>query len=246
MEIYHHSKYENLAKIIKREGLSFRGSYYEEFSDADYKWTKRVVSRIIKRICINRNAYYDEDSSFNPIIISFGKEPYSRYMWERYARQYTGIQFVLDYDIIQQYAYDKLDYFTNCKYMRKRDRMKRFIEQFSHSVESIDDVQYNLEAVSVLIKPVRFRKEHEFRYTHAYSKLLSVRYKDYVVKGDDAFEKCMPKVDDDERFVCFPKETLLGIRIGYKSSSRLDEVKKLLTECGYDLSKVNVEVFNPI
>lgn len=246
MEIYHHTSFENLDKIIKQEGLSFRGSYYEEFSDADYKWTKRVVSRMVKRICINRNAYYDEDSTFNPIVISFGKEPDSQYMWERYARQYTGIQFVLDSDIIQQYAYDKLDYFTDCKYMRRRGRMKRFIEQFSHDVESIDDVQYNLEAVSVLIKPVRFEKEQEVRYAHAFSKLVSVKYKDYLVKGDDAFDKCTPKVDDSERFVCFPKDALLGIRVGYKSSSRLDEVKKLLTECGYDLSKVNLEVFSPI
>lgn len=246
MEVYHHTKYENLEKILKREGLSFRGSYYEEFSDADYKWTKRVVSRIIKRICINQNAYYDEDSSLSPIIISFGKEPDSQYMWERYARQYTGIQFVLDYDIIQQYAYDKLDYFSNCKYMRKRGRMKRLIEQFSYNIECMNDVQSNLEAVSTLIKPIRFRKEKEVRYAHEYSKLYKVSYEDFIEKGDNAFKKCIPEVDDDERYILFPKDVLLGIRIGYKISNRLDEIRNLLADYGYDLSKVNVEVYNPI
>lgn len=246
MEIYHHTKYENLEKIVTPKGVSFRGSYYEEFCDADYKWTKRVVSRIIKRICINRNAYYDKDSSFNPIIISFGKEPYSQYMWERYARQYTGIQFVLDSNIIRRYAYNKLDYFSNCNYLRKRGRMKRFIEQFSYNVESINDVQSNLEAVSALIKPIRFRKEQELRYIHAYSKLFTISYEDFFVNGDNALKKCTPDNDEEERFVCFPKEVLLGIRLGYKISNHLDEVRKFLFECGYDLSKVYVELYKPL
>lgn len=245
MEIYHHTKYENLEKIIKKEGLSFRGSYYEEFSDADYEWTKRVVSRIIKRICINRNAYYDEDSSFNPIIISFGKEPCSRYMWERYARQYTGIQLVLNSGIIQQYAYDQLDYFTSCNYMRKRGRMKRFIEQFSYNIECINDVQLNLEAVSALIKPTRFRKEQEIRYVHAYSRLLSISYEDYLEKGNEAFKECVPENNDKERYVCFPKDALIGIRIGYNASNKLEKVKLLLSENGYDLSKVEVNIYKP-
>lgn len=245
MIVYHHTKFVNFEKIILQEGLSFRGSFYKEFSNTDYKWTKRVVSHIIQRICLNRKSQYDEDSSFSPIVISFGKEPDSSYMWEKYAEQYTGVQFVLNSNVIQRYALDKLDYFSTCYYMRKRGRMKRLIEQFSYNIVCVNDVQTNLEAVSVLIKPIRFRKEQEIRYTHAYSKLFSINYEDFLNKGDKAFKKCIPEVNDDERFVCFPKNALIGVRIGYKNSTRFDEVKNLLIERGYDLSKVSVDIYNP-
>lgn len=245
MKIYHHTKSENLEKIIKKEGLFFRGSYYEEFSDADYKWTKRVVFRIIKRICVNRVANYDEESSFKPIIISFGKEANSLYMWKRYTKQYTGIQLILDSNIIQRYAYNKLDYFSICKYMHKRGRMKRFIERFSYNIESINDIQSNLEAISALIKPTRFRKEQELRYIHAYSKLFNFNYEDYLKEGDKAFKECVPEGDEKERFFCFPKDALIGIRIGYRSSYTLDEVKSILIKNGYDISQVYVEIYNP-
>lgn len=245
MEIYHHTKYENLEKIIKQEGLSYRGSYYEEFSDTDYKWTKRVVSRIIKRICKNRKAEYDKDSSFKPIVISFGKDPISKYMWERYANNFYGIQFIIDYDIIRNYALEKLDYFSTCNYVRKRNRMKQFLEKFSYNIDCTNDIQQNLEAVSVLIKPVRFRKEQEIRYTHAYSKLFSISYENYLKKGDKAFEVCIPEENDKERYVCFPKDALIGIRIGYNSSHKLEEVKLLLSENGYDLSKIDINIYKP-
>ena len=74
MRIHQHTKFENLEKIVTADGLSFRGSYYEEFSDSDYKQTKRIVSRIIERICKQRKIEYDKNPSFKPIIISFGME----------------------------------------------------------------------------------------------------------------------------------------------------------------------------
>ena len=242
MEVYHYTKFDCLDKIVTKNGLSFRGSFYEEFSDSDYKWTKRVVSRIIKRICINRYACYDEDSSFSPIIISFGKNTHSKYMWEKYAEQYTGIQLILDSNKIQQYAKTKLDYFSHCVYMRKKGKMKRFLEHFSYNIECVNVPQLNIEAVSTLIKPIRFRKEQEVRYILSYSKLCSAHF----TNGKVIFKEAIPLSSDKERFVCFPKETLLGIKVGYKSLEQLNEVRRLLIKCGYDLSLVNIEIYNPL
>lgn len=245
MRIYHHTKFENLEKIIGQDCLSFRGSYYEEFSTTDYKWTKRVVAPIIEKICTLRKVEYDKDSSFKPIIISFGIDSESNYMWENYAQQYNGIQLILDYKEIHQFAFTKLDYFGKCSYMHKRGRMKKFIEYKKYNTESINDIQFNLEAVSALIKPIRFKKENEIRYIHSYSKIFEVNYEDYVRIGDSAFIDSVPCDNEKERFILFPKETLLGVRIGYNSSEKLNDVKSYLETSNYDLSKVNLDVYKP-
>lgn len=243
MLIYHHTKFNTLEKIITSKGLSFRGSYYEEFCDADYKWTKRVVSRIIEQICKMRNVEYSTESTFKPIIISFGIEPDSEYMWTKYAQSYSGVQLILDYSIVAKVALKHLDYFARCRYMYKKGRIKKFIEQTTYQIESINDIQSNLESVSALIKPVKFKKENEIRYIRAYSKLDEVNYEDYKQKGDNAFIEIVPSENDSERFVCFPKEALVGIAIGYKSSEKLDTVKGLLKDMGYDLSKVFIRLY---
>ena len=243
MEIYHHTKFENLEKIVTMDGLSFRGSYYEEFSDLDYKWTKRIVSRIIECICKQRKVEYDKTSGFKPIIISFGMEMGSDYMWTKYAQQYSGIQLALNYDVLAKVAYNNLDYFSKCVYMRKRGRMKRFIERKTHKVESINDIQCNLESVSALIKPVRFRQENEVRYIREYSKLVEVNYENYLKVGDKAFIDCIPSEYDKERFVIFPKEALVGISIGNKSIDKLEVVRELLKERGYELSKIPIRIY---
>lgn len=246
MEVYHHTKYENLKKIIKREGLSFRGSYYEEFSDTDYKWTKEIVSPIIKNICDRSSVGYNEDSSFCPIVICFGKSSNSDYMWTKYADKYSGVQLILNSNKIKEYAINKLDYYNFCRYLEEKEQIGKFLETENvYPIECKNDCQYNLEAISVLIKSPEFAVEEEFRYVHAYSKLSSVNYENYLEKENDAFEECVPDEDDIERFVCFPKETLIGIRLGYNSSGRLNEVKQLLSDNAYDLSKLKVEVYHP-
>ena len=243
MKIYHHSKYENLEKIITKEGLSFRGSFYKEFNATDYKWTQRVVSRIIKRICKQRKVIYEEDSNFKPIIISFGLDSASDYMWTKYAQEYNGIQLILDSDIIAQVAYSNFDYFARCHYMRKRGRMKKFIEQMTYPIECINDIQTNLESVSALIKPLRFKRENEIRYIRDYSKLVELNYESFMKIGDRSFVDCFPSYDDCERYVCFPKEALIGVTIGYKSSEKLDVVKNILENCNYNLSNILVRIY---
>lgn len=48
-KVYHHTKYDNLKKIINSESICFQGSYYEKFDKEDYSWTKEIASPIIKR-----------------------------------------------------------------------------------------------------------------------------------------------------------------------------------------------------
>jgi len=167
-------------------------------------------------------------------------------MWSKYADEYNGVQLILNSNKIKEYAINKLDYFNSCRYLKEKEQIEKFLETENvYPIECKNDCQYNLEAISVLIKSPEFAVEEEFRYVHAYSKLISVEYDRFLSLGDNSFEKCIPTDGDSERFVCFPKETMIGIRIGYKSSDKLDEIKQLLLEEGYDLSNLKVEIYYP-
>lgn len=182
--VYHHTKYDNLRKIITNKDVSFRGSYFEKFNQDDYEWTKQVASPIIKKICNERGYEYIGDSSFKPIIISFGQEAESICMWKEYADDYNGIQLILDYKIIKNYADKRLDYFNKCIYLNDNtsDEIEDYLRNSLSELRNIDinNYQYNLEALSGLIKQNKFGKENEIRYIHPYSIMFTVEYSEFI------------------------------------------------------------------
>lgn len=244
--VYHHTKFENLVKIIKSGCIKFRGSYYEKFNYKDYKWTKEYASSIIEKICIDRGHEYTNDSSFKPIIISFNQEEESDYMWKEYADGYRGIQLVLDYDAIRAYAKQHLDYFNECEYMNSKEEIEVFLKGSMDKLEviAVNDYQSNLEALSGLIKRTDCKQETEIRYVHPYSKMVSVNYEEFKEKGDGAFCEIKPEEDDEECFVIFPKEILLGITVGYEVSNKIEEVKYYLQKCGFDINKMEIKALD--
>lgn len=244
-KIYHHTKYDNLFSIITDRGICFRGSYYERFNNDDYGWTKRYVSPVIEKICQTNGMVYVDDSSYKPIIISFGQEDMSDYMWTNYADKYKGIQFVLDYDAICTYADERLDYFNECVYLEANtSEIEHYLTTSMPKlrIEDVTDFQYNLEALSGLIKRKEFDKETEVRYIHPYSIMYSASYDEE--KKDAVFREVTPDANDNECYICLPKTTLLGITIGYQSAYKMEKVQKHLQACGFNLNDIDVHVLN--
>ncbi len=242
IKVYHHTKYETLEKIINIKDVCFRGSYYEKFDKDDYEWTKECVSPIIEKICANRGYEYTKDSSFKPIIISFNQDARSDFMWTEYADEYRGVQLILDYNAIHNYAKQNLDYFNECVYIDSQKEMEKYLKGSMYKLEVIckNDYQGNLEALSSLIKRAEFKKETEIRYVHPYSLMCSITYEDFQEKGDKAFQEIIPETDDKECYIHFPKEVLLGITIGHKSADKLENVKCLLQKCGFDIAQMDI------
>jgi len=244
-KIYHHTGYDVLAKIVTEKGLSFRGSYYEKFDMADYKWTKEYVSPIIRKLCEEHDCEYTEDSSFKPIIFSFCEKSDSDYMWMEYADHYSGVQLILDAEQVRSYANEHLDYLNECVYLEQDlERIEDFLRNSIGYLRIVDsnNFQYNLEALSCLIKKVAYRVEKEMRYVHPYSKLFSVNYLDFVEKGNNTFHEILPVEDERECYILLPKGTLLGVNIGYQSMDRKKEVYELLQGNGYNMKKVEIGV----
>ena len=244
--LYHHTRFDTLKLILTPDGISFRGSYYDKFDNNDYQWTKREVAPIIKELCESSGEPYDSDSSFRPIIISFGQEPCSDYMWTHYADDYSGVQIVLDYAEIKKYALSKLDYLHECVYMKDKVDMADFLANFTNlEVESVNHMQMNYEAISCLIKRPEFDKEKETRYIHSYPYLFSIDYADYLAGKEDSFKEVSSEYDKKEHFINLPKSALLGMTVGYKSTDRLKEVEEHLASCGFNVSKIKIQVYKP-
>lgn len=163
-------------------------------------------------------------------------------MWTKYADEYRGIQLILDYEIMRNYAKNHLDYFNECAYMDNQKEIEEYLKDSMDKLEiiSVNDYQGNLEALSGLIKRNKYRPETEIRYVHPYSKMLSISYDDFREKGDRAFQEITPKAD--KFYIHFPKKILLGVTIGYKSLGKLEEVKCYLQKCGFDIDKMDITV----
>ena len=133
----------------------------------------------------------------------------------------------------------------DCVYLEQDlERIEDFLRNSIGYLRIVDsnNFQYNLEALSCLIKKVAYRVEKEMRYVHPYSKLFSVNYLDFVEKGNNAFHEILPVEDERECYILLPKGTLLGVNIGYQSMDRKKEVYELLQGNGYNMKKVEIGV----
>lgn len=239
--LYHHTRYEVLEQIIKEDGVSLRGSYFEKFNNEDYEWTKDKCSPIIKKICEDKGYEYSDDSPYQPIIISFCKESNSGYMWENYADNYKGIQIILDYEKVASSAYDKLDYLDECVYIEGEQEIEDYLRNHLRNLRQIcvNDYQYNLEALSGFIKKPNFAVESEIRYIHAWPYMFKV-HPDR--QGGCVIEETKPDKDDKECYVLFPKKALLGLSLGCESEHTLEEVRSLLHDRGYNIDEIELKL----
>lgn len=130
MELYHHTKAQNLFLIVNKDGLNFRGTFFEEFNVKDYEWIKENSSLPIKNLVNAKGLKYIPDSSFRPIIFCFGDESDSDYMWKTYADDYKGVQLVVDADMIKSVANLNGDYFDSCEYIEDLAEIENFLEYY--------------------------------------------------------------------------------------------------------------------
>ena len=239
--LYHHTRYEVLDKIIRQDGIVFKGSYFEKFDNEDYKWTKSKSALIIKRICEEGDYEYCEDSAYQPIIISFCKEGNSDYMWENYANHNKGVQVISDYKTISSFALDKLDYLGECVYIEDAQEIDDFLMDYLCHLKQIciNDHQYNLEALSGFIKKPKYAEESEVRYIHTYPYVFKAHPDG---KGGCVFEETKPSEEDKELYVYFPKEALLGISLGCESEHTLEDIHSLLNDRGYNADEIELKL----
>ena len=122
---YHHTSFDTLKKIITNNGLTFRASRYSNYENKEYTWIKDKAYKVVKEICQEQAQPFDNDlMEFNPYIICFCEEGFSKYMWSNYADKNQGIQIEVNSDILLKYSLQNQnpDAFVKCAYLSEKER----------------------------------------------------------------------------------------------------------------------------
>lgn len=239
MELYHYTAIKNYSEIIQKECICLRAYHYSKYRSGDYAWIKRKIATLIKHICIDNGFSYDKTDVTDPFILCFSKNKNS--LWKTFGKDYKGVQLIFNKETIAQYANKDQNphVLMDCIYTCNKNRMRDFLlmdgyENYPYPTQN--QLQGDLEEISAFIMKLKFRHEEECRYIIPYHK--NTYYSNNEIKDEYICR-------GDYKELSFPKESLIGIRIGYKSAQYLNDVKLHLENCGYDLTKINVEVYKP-
>lgn len=241
MEIYHYTKTDNLWSILLDDGICLRAYHYSKYRSGDYAWTKRKVGKIIEKICFYNGYTYDKTDTTDPFILCFSYNGESTLMWERFGKYYKGIQLVFEKELIIQSSIKNTNpnVIMDCIYTNCIKRMKSFLLHDGwrkYPYHTINNLQGDLEEISTYIMKPKFQDENECRYIIPYHKVT--HFSNGII-WDESLTR------GEYRELMFPKEVLIGINIGYKSKIKIDELKSVLENKGYDLSKVGVNIYKP-
>lgn len=244
--LYHYTKIDAFKGIVCDKGLKFWSKHFTFFNNGEYKWIKADADKIIEDICHIRGCKYDKQEDVNrPCIICFCKNGNSKRMWSTYAQGDYGIQFILDSDLIRHHAYENFDHVLKCVYMKNGSKpyqyraIKQIITSLLEFQKNInEELQPDLEAMSVSLKQYKYRFEREIRYVHNYPIVMKFNGDTGEIDEFPIPPSTVQEATKDEVIV-FPKKCLLGIRLGLKvNEDTCTEIKDQLKKYGYDHVKV--------
>lgn len=232
-ELYHYTKYDVLDKIVKKENIALRATYYQRFGVDDYECFRNDSVNIIRKICEENNWNYDPDMlTIKPFITSFCLNADSKYMWEHYADDYKGVKLIFDKEMMleiqHRYGVDErgekhninnLECMSPCTYIGNDDVKSTLLKCYDKS--SIDKEQWShFECLALLLATLKmaepFKAEEEYRHICLYPVAFTMQY---------SKEENAPIIDDDPTpdfeylHLYYPKECLLGVELGCNSTA---------------------------
>ena len=179
---YHHTSFDTLKKIITNNGLTFRASRYSNYENKEYTWIKDKAYKVVKEICQEQAQPFDNDlMEFNPYIICFCEEGFSKYMWSNYADKNQGIQIEVNSDILLKYSLQNQnpDAFVKCAYLSEKERennehIKSAITKIYNTYQVSSNLQDDLLICASCIKQDIYRSEKEYRYMIPHYNQISI------------------------------------------------------------------------
>lgn len=249
--IYHHTSFNALKSIVTDTGLNFRASKYSNYTNGEYEWIKDKANVAIQEMCEELGEPFDSDPmEFNPYIICFCKENLSRKMWLNYADRGNGVQIGINKDIVSNSSLKERnpDVFVPCVYMAKEESedkvcVKAAIKHIYDECKfESDNYQDDLSVSASCLKQEEFEYEKEYRY-------MIPKYDHTIISKDEKGEVLEQEIENLENveidgikkytYQLFPKEALVSVVLGYSTTDeQLEEVRRYLDDCGYDLGKI--------
>lgn len=251
---YHHTSFDTLKKIITNNGLTFRASRYSNYENKEYTWIKDKAYKVVKEICQEQAQPFDNDlMEFNPYIICFCEEGFSKYMWSNYADKNQGIQIEVNSDILLKYSLQNQnpDAFVKCAYLSEKERennehIKSAITKIYNTYQVSSNLQDDLLICASCIKQDIYRSEKEYRYMIPHYNQISIsRIKNNEVVFSEEYE--------DEQYIQslhgkkyyyinFPKEALVSINLGFDANKdRLETIRQHLINNDYNIGNISIK-----
>ena len=257
-QIYHHTIFDVLKKIVQKEGLKFRASRYSNYGD-EYDWIKDKTDCVIQEILsISSQDYKNNVMGYAPYLICFCKENLSKKMWYDYADKNEGIQLGLDKSLCIETSLPDKDpaAFIECIYMaedevKDKEMLKSAIDELYSHYRVRSKIQDDLQVCISFIKQKMYEFEREYRYMipHYHELSISQNRKGDIIstEGEDFNDKEFNGYGIEiigDKIYCyqaFPKEALKSITLGYKTTDeQLEDVRKHLKKCGYNLEQISI------
>lgn len=252
-ELYHYTKYDVLDKIVKKDNIDLRATYYQRFGVDDYECFRNDSVNIIKKICEENNWNYDPDMlTIKPFITSFCTNSKSAYMWGHYADEYKGIKLIFDKETLlnvkhnygvdekgEKHYINKLECTSPCTYIDDNDVKAYLLQCYKKS--SIDKEMWSpFERLTLLLTTLKkaepFKAEDEYRHICLYPVIFTMSYSE---------EKQTPIIDDDPApefeylHLYYPQKLLLGIELGCKTTEEnMSNAISCLENNGYKISNI--------
>lgn len=252
--LYHHTTFDAFESIVTYKGLNFRASRYSNYTNGEYEWIKNKAYTAVKEMCWEQGVSFENDPlDFNPYIICFCEEGFSKKMWNKYANEGYGIQIGVDADMLLGYSLpdQNPDVFVKCAYISEKQSedntsVKWAINQIYDGYKAESDFQDDLLLCASCIKQKEFEYEKEYRYMiPCYNEIhASLDKNGEVVFSEEMENNQNVEVIGDRkyRYECFPKEALVSVRLGYlMKDEQLEKVRQYLINSGYDIERICIE-----
>lgn len=259
----HYTSLDALFGIIKKDGLHFRATRYNQLNDThEYKW---AYEPLLKKIAEERLETKEEINNLYekfPYVISFSQKEDNHLLWHLYGGCGKGVSLVLDSNVVSQACDDRVDWdvFQKVRYATKENVMKKLecaVADFRNSScwvadesEEFDDKIY----ACAFVKNEEWEYENEWRYARVRENNISVhptadsiKYTPIEDKHELRFyargSQVIPYLD-----VYFEPKALskiiLGNGIDYNQFSSV--IKNLLVEFGDSYNHVRIEASKAI
>lgn len=249
----HYTSAANISSILRDSGIVLFASRFTHVNDTlEYNWAKNAIQPQFKDLCRQYNLTYDKDMNGYPFILCFSKAIDYFLLWQLYAQNGYGYCLVFDRAEIEQsalYESDSDNYRTNpdilmdiCYSDDKHIEIdyvkvaKQYMSNFNGGYSG------DLLDVCAFIKRNIFKYESETRYMRMNYNVINFsngKVSEYE-KTNSIFFRTSKEGITPFYEICFPKNCLKRIIIGYKLNfeSQKRALKLLLNQRGYNDVKI--------
>lgn len=249
--VFHYTKLENFANIVRKEGIVFHAGRYDAMNDPE----DSVFGALnVEKSFGPEIAYAISDPNtcnISPYLVSFCRRDDLPLMWRLYNAEIT---LHIDSDIIKDYCqrHSKMMMISDVDYLDEDEIDKKVFETFAEANKFFahEELDFAAKARTTFIKHIDFSCEEEWRvaWFDDYD-TIDDEAKTYKLSKDEVASEIKSKCTKYHalsffRELKFPADCLTGVTIHAFDNKEYETIRRQmrvwLAQCGYDLKKITI------